>query len=655
MNRQTGYSIVIITIVLLIGISACWHLFQWDNKYTSALPGGYGYNVLQDDPDDTAFLVDGWEYYPGELLDPEDFAGGISPEFYTYIGEYPNFSAHLGSPYGAVTYRLILKNEGQPVELALYLQELLCAGRVYIDGRLAGSQGEISPYSPSVTDSVYSFTADGDTEIIVQCVNYTHYYSGMYYPPAIGTPEAIFRMIALRMIVYGFLCFVSLTVALVNLSQWLRGHDRAVRRMGLLCLFYSIWISYPFFRLLNISAIRPLYALEDFCSSGVLLCAVLLAGELSDMEKRWYQRKIAVALSTGLCAVTVLFPLLILPHAPVIINLYGTFLFFWKLMIGIYLLFLAGFALHFSVLARRCLLCASGLYGLCLIFSVVTVNHFEPISGAWPQEYGGFVLVLGFAVLMVQRAVMIARENRRLTHHLQDEVEKKTRGMETLLKERRELLANLLHDVKNPLSALQSYAELVRSGGVELDGETADYLDALAERAETVGQRFDQLQNFSRGEREISSASMICLNDFLQDFYKRNRPDMEISGLGFYLRLPGERLKVRGNEERLTVALENLCYNALSFTNEDGMVELALRTDGQNAVISVRDTGVGISEEDLPHIFDRGFSSRPDGGGEGLGLFLVKRIALEHNGLAEVQSRKGKGSTFLLKLPLCED
>ena len=75
---------------------------------------------------------------------------------------------------------------------------------------------------------------------------------------------------------------------------------------------------------------------------------------------------------------------------------------------------------------------------------------------------------------------MIARENRRLTHHLQDEVEKKTRGMETLLKERRELLANLLHDVKNPLSALQSYAELVRSGGVELDGETADYLDALA-------------------------------------------------------------------------------------------------------------------------------------------------------------------------------
>ena len=86
--------------------------------YSRALPGGYGYNVLPDDPDDTAFLVDGWEYYPGELLDPEDFTGDISPEFYTYIGEYPNFSAHLGSPYGAVTYRLILKNEGQPVEIS---------------------------------------------------------------------------------------------------------------------------------------------------------------------------------------------------------------------------------------------------------------------------------------------------------------------------------------------------------------------------------------------------------------------------------------------------------------------------------------------------------------------------------------------------------
>ena len=278
MKRQTGYNILILIVVLLIGLSICWSMFRWDNKYTSALPGGYGYSVLQKDTDKIAFLVDGWEYYPGQLLNPEDFAGGVSPESYTYIGQYPNFSSDLGSPYGTATYRLILKNDGGQEKISLYLPELLCAGRVFIDGELAGEQGSVSPYSPEVTDAVYSFEADENTEIIVQCANYTHYYSGMYYPPAVGSPKAVFQMTVLRMIVYGFLCFVSLTVALVNLSQWLRSRDRPTRWMGLLCLAYALWVSYPFFRALGAPSVRPLYALEDFFSSGVLLCAILLAG-----------------------------------------------------------------------------------------------------------------------------------------------------------------------------------------------------------------------------------------------------------------------------------------------------------------------------------------------------------------------------------------
>ena len=76
MQKERRQSLLLLTILLLAGALAFTALFHFDNKYTSALPGGLGYNVLQDDPSEAAFLVDGWEYYPGELLRPDELAAG---------------------------------------------------------------------------------------------------------------------------------------------------------------------------------------------------------------------------------------------------------------------------------------------------------------------------------------------------------------------------------------------------------------------------------------------------------------------------------------------------------------------------------------------------------------------------------------------------
>ena len=638
-------------LLVAAGLAFC-ALLRCDNKYTAALPGEWGRNVLQENPEEVAFLVDGWEYYPGELLGPEDFAAGREASFYTYAGEYANFSAQLGSPYGTATYRLVLENTGEPAELAFYLPELLSAGRVYIGGALAGEQGCVAPYEPLVTDRVYAFFAEEETEIIVQCANFTHYYSGMYYPPAIGTPSAIARMISARMAVYGLLCFAPLAVALSNLALWLTRRDKLTWRMGLLCLSFSARVCYPFLRALGAPAIRPLYALEDLCGALVLLFAFLLAGELSGAVGRWFHRFLAVPAAAGLCAATVIFPLFILPHAPLFINLYGVILFFWELLAGLYLFFLALCSLREQEILGRFLLCSAGLFGLFAVLSALTVNIFEPIRGAWPEEYGGFLLTAGFAALMVRRALLLAQENNRLTLHLQEEVDRRTQALETLLSERRELLGNLIHDLKNPLSAVHSYAELVRAGGIALDQETAGYLDALADRVGAMEERFGVLQSFSRGEREVLRPQPLLLNDFLRHFFEDNRPDMELSGQTFSLRLPLEPLTVSADPERLRTALENLCYNALSFTPEDGTISLSLAQEGGSAVLTVRDDGSGIDPGDLPHVFERGFTRRAESGGEGLGLFLVRTVALEHGGDVRVTSEPGQGSAFSLVLPL---
>lgn len=74
MRKETRLSLLILSAFLLVGVLAVWCQYRWDNKYTAALSGSWGVSVLQADPEEPAWLVDGWEFYPGELLSPEDFA-----------------------------------------------------------------------------------------------------------------------------------------------------------------------------------------------------------------------------------------------------------------------------------------------------------------------------------------------------------------------------------------------------------------------------------------------------------------------------------------------------------------------------------------------------------------------------------------------------
>ncbi|HEV2658987.1 MAG TPA: ATP-binding protein, partial [Ktedonobacteraceae bacterium] len=116
--------------------------------------------------------------------------------------------------------------------------------------------------------------------------------------------------------------------------------------------------------------------------------------------------------------------------------------------------------------------------------------------------------------------------------------------------------------------------------------------------------------------------------------------------------------QVYGERDQLTQALVALLDNALKYTPQGGHVALSLTVVDAEAVVKVSDTGIGIAEEDLPHIFERFYRAQQaqtrQHSGSGLGLAIVQSIMREHNGTVEVESVQGVGSTFTLHLPLVQ-
>jgi signal transduction histidine kinase len=115
-------------------------------------------------------------------------------------------------------------------------------------------------------------------------------------------------------------------------------------------------------------------------------------------------------------------------------------------------------------------------------------------------------------------------------------------------------------------------------------------------------------------------------------------------------------IRIQGDELRLRQLFLNLIANAVKYTPEGGQLEIALATREDEAVVTVSDTGIGIPEEHLPHIFDRFYridkARNREDGGTGLGLAIVQSLAQAHDGRVNVTSTPGEGSTFTVYLPI---
>jgi signal transduction histidine kinase len=227
----------------------------------------------------------------------------------------------------------------------------------------------------------------------------------------------------------------------------------------------------------------------------------------------------------------------------------------------------------------------------------------------------------------------------------------------------RTTLAHILsvasHDLKSPLAAVQSYLQVILGGFVgELNEKQKQMLSRSCIRIAEFIEMIDNILDISRFEVGQVEMKELSLREVVQDSAEILRPLAEEKGLSLTLDLPHQEVtKIKGSTTRLKQVITNLVGNAIKFTPSPGDISIKLGEDDNQLRVEVADSGVGISDEDLPKIFDefyRGLAGDTEAKGAGLGLSISKKIVEAHGGRIWAESpcpETGKGSKFSFTLP----
>lgn len=221
---------------------------------------------------------------------------------------------------------------------------------------------------------------------------------------------------------------------------------------------------------------------------------------------------------------------------------------------------------------------------------------------------------------------------------------------------RRELLANISHDLRTPLTMITGYAEMMRDLPGENTPENVQVIIDEASRLTRLVNDLLDLSNLQAGAQKLSPAD-FCLTRMVRDTIGRINQMTGVSGYHVSFQAE-EEAWVHADEMKISQVLYNLLGNAINYTGEDRSVMVTQQTEDGWVQIQVTDTGEGIPEDKLLYVWDRYYkldkTHKRAAVGTGLGLSIVKNVLELHNARFGVTSEVGKGSTFWFALPVSE-
>ncbi|RMF95727.1 MAG: PAS domain-containing protein [Candidatus Schekmanbacteria bacterium] len=223
---------------------------------------------------------------------------------------------------------------------------------------------------------------------------------------------------------------------------------------------------------------------------------------------------------------------------------------------------------------------------------------------------------------------------------------------------RNDFVSSVSHELRTPLTSIKAKAEMILDDEVEDKDMRIEFLNSIIDEVDRLGDLINNLLNISKIEvgSTVIEKSQVKLKKLLEDAYLMIEPQAAKKGIKLYKDIP-EKLSasVELDKRLIQMAINNIAGNAIKYTQRGGSIFIEGEENENNVVITIRDTGIGIAEEDLPHIFEKFYRSNRKEvracTGHGLGLSVVKQIVYLHGGEIFVESKIGEGSSFKITLP----
>lgn len=609
-------------------------LFYADNKYQTRPPYGKSgvieLNGQDFERDTPIFLIDGWLLTDGRVTDMP-----------TYIGEFSSLQRGDWnvSPHGSACYQMTLRYDGPSRIVSVDFPQLAFHYIIFLDGKqLASGRGN---------GRITFLLEPGDHVVNVETLSERGYYSGMYFPPALGDTRTISKMENIQSVVYTLAFVFPLTLAVFTFFLW-RTEASLGHWFALLCCCYALYMFRYLVFLFSMPIAQYWYFVQSLALYGMCWCVTKLTSLASNAkeDRAWQRMQTVLVLLPAALFLLCLF----IPAWPWVVFFHGRLTDFYYVITFFCTAFFTVRGIGAKRWESRYTMAGCTVFGAGLFTNLWYSNDFEPIRFFWQFEWCGILLMLLFGAMMVSRNRRILRENDALTNHLEEQVKVRTEEVVQLLNERKSFFSDMAHDLKAPVFATQSFINAIRERGVGVDMELRGYLDQAEAKQQEMARRLQGLSSINALDRIEEERVRVSLKEMFAEIYALYHGEAEVRSVYFFIKPPEKDAFLMIQPQKLDILFENLVYNALKATPPNGSITIsAINGNGKIRVV-VEDTGCGIPKEEQPYIFQRFYvGANNKANGTGLGLYIVQNIVSEVGGTICVRSAPGEGTAFIME------
>ncbi|WP_322790739.1 sensor histidine kinase [Sedimentibacter hydroxybenzoicus] len=594
-------------------------------------------------------LAPGAAYYPNIYLTPENFDTAISEstEYFEEIrADYLSQRFVLKVPENKDVYSITLKLSGRH------------AMRVYANGKLAAQTGQAgtTKQETEVWENNITFhgsAVNGEIDILLNSAQFYHAKRGASLAELSlsknETDPFFFGRIKGIAIMGAFLCAAVLLLGVYLMLS----HTRATLYFAAACIVMALreclqsqaWIYFP------ISG-RLSFMLEYL---SVVLLTIFLTLYLTQYTSGKFLQVVQYTAIIGSCIYGVCV-------------LFGDSLFYTSVLKYYQFLLVAciipGITVLFLKMRKPIKEQMTAIYGIAVFYisALYDILMYSDIFGDGPNVPISEIAML---IFVVAQAVSLFQMNSRVlaeAKEAEQKLEAEKIALESLNRLKTEFLGNVSHELKTPLTVMSGYAQttrqLAQNSNVPECGEVSRRMTLISSEAERLSLMVGQILDVTRMEegRMVMEPVRCYVDEIIHTAVETHYPILNKNRNRLDIRIESGLPAVYADPARISQVVVNLISNAVRFTS-DGVITISAKNENDKILVSVSDTGAGIAEEQLSHVFERYNKKQKSGGqdtGTGLGLYICKHIVEQHCGEIRIESEKGRGTSVFFTLPACE-